>query len=57
MRNSFAKMLRVLRGRWRWVGGRCPLCNRNLYARFSYYRANYPNCPIRKDETKTDLRM
>jgi hypothetical protein len=34
MSNSFGKPLMYLRDRWRWVRGRCPLCNRNLYAAF-----------------------
>ena len=57
MSNSFGKPLMFLRDRWRWVHGRCPLCNRNLYATFPYYMADYPNCPVCKDETETDLRM
>ena len=57
MFNSFAKVLMFLRARWRWACGRCPLCNRNLYATFPYYMADYPNCPVCKDETETDLRM
>jgi hypothetical protein len=57
MSKSFGKPLRFLRDRWRWVHGRCPLCNRNLYATFPYYMTNYPNCPVCKNETETDLRM
>ena len=57
MLNSFAKLSVFLRGRWRWVRGRCPLCNRNLYAAFPYYMTAYPNCPVCKNETATDLRM
>jgi hypothetical protein len=57
MSNSFGKPLMFLRDRWRWGHGRCPLCNRNLYATFAYYMADYPNCPVCKDETQTDLRM
>jgi hypothetical protein len=57
MANSFGKTLMYLRDRWRWVRGRCPLCNRNLYAAFPYYMADYPDCPVCKDETETDLRM
>jgi hypothetical protein len=57
MSNRFGKPLMFLRDRWRWVHRRCPLCNRNLYATFAYYMADYPNCPVCKDETQTDLRM
>lgn len=46
-----------LRARWRWVYGRCPRCNRNLYARFPNHMADDPNCPVCKDETETDLRV
>jgi hypothetical protein len=49
--------LMLVRARWRWFRGRCPLCNRNVYATFPYYMADYPNCPVCKDETETDLRM
>jgi hypothetical protein len=57
MTNNLAKLLMFMRDRWRWVRGRCPLCNRNLYAAFPYYMTAYPNCPVCKDETETDLRM
>ena len=57
MLNTFKEWLLSLRGRWLWARGRCPLCNRNLYARFAYYMANYPNCPVCTDETETDLRL
>ena len=57
MSKSFGNPLRFLRDRWRWVHGRCPLCNRNLYATFPYYLADYPKCPLCKDETETDLSM
>lgn len=57
MTNSFGNTLMYLRDRWRWLRGRCPLCNRNLYAVFPYYMSDYPNCPICKNETETDLRM
>jgi hypothetical protein len=57
MLNSFAKLFMLLRARWRWVHGRCPLCNRNLKATFPYYMAAYPNCPVCKDETHPDLRL
>jgi hypothetical protein len=43
MSNSFGKPLMYLRDRWRWVRGRCPLCNRNLYAAFHYYMADQLN--------------
>jgi hypothetical protein len=33
------------------------LCNRSLYATFPYYMTDYPNCPVCKDETETDLRI
>jgi len=51
------RLLRSLRARWRWVRGRCPRCNRNLYATFPYYMAAYPDCPVCKDETETDVRV
>jgi len=57
MSNSFGKPLLFLRDRWRWVHGRCPRCNRNLHATFPYYMADYPDCPVCKHETQTDLRM
>jgi len=57
MSNNFGNLLMYLRDRWRWVRGRCPLCNRNLYAVVPYYMADYPNCAVCKDETETDLRM
>ena len=57
MFNLFEKLFMPLRARWRWVRGRCPLCNRNLYATFPYYMADYPDCPVCKDETRTGLRM
>lgn len=57
MLSSFARLLVFLRGRWRWMHGRCPLCNRNLYAAFPYFMAGYPNCHVCKNETETDLRM
>lgn len=52
-----AKVPVFLRGRWRWLRGRCPWCNRNLYSAFPYYMAAYPNCPVCKNETETDSRM
>jgi hypothetical protein len=57
MSKSFGKPLMFLRDRWRWVHGRCPRCDRNLYATFPYYMADYPNCPVCKNETETDLSM
>jgi hypothetical protein len=57
MLNSFEKLFLFLRARWRWGHGRCPRCNRNLYAAFPTYMADYPNCPVCKDETETDLRV
>jgi hypothetical protein len=46
-----------LQARWRWAHGRCPRCNRNLHSTFAYYVAAYPDCPVCKEETKTDLRV
>ncbi|HLJ93123.1 MAG TPA: hypothetical protein VKU02_08020 [Gemmataceae bacterium] len=57
MLTSPRKLLLLLRDRWRWVRGRCPRCNRNLYATFSYYLTHDPECPVCKDQTGTDLRM
>jgi hypothetical protein len=57
MASFCARVLTFLRARWRWARGRCPRCNRNLYATFPYYTADYPHCPVCKDETETDLRV
>jgi hypothetical protein len=57
MLNSLRKPLAFLRARWRWMRGCCPLCDRNLYAAFPSYMAAYPDCPVCKGETETDLRM
>ena len=45
-----------LRARWRSFWGRCPRCNRNCSAHFASYMTAYPNCPVCKDETESDLR-
>lgn len=42
-----------LLARWRLWRGRCPLCNRNLYASIPYYQAAYPHCFCR-GETQVD---
>jgi uncharacterized protein (DUF983 family) len=57
MFDSLQNLLTISRARWRWVRGRCPRCNRNLYALFAYYMADDPDCPVCKDEITTDLRM
>lgn len=57
MSSFMGELLTFLRARWRWARGRCPLCNRNLYTGFAYYMADYPNCPVCRDETETDLSM
>lgn len=57
MRRLVEEGLLFLQARWRWIRGRCPRCNRNLYAVFPYFMANDPHCPVCKDETETDLRM
>jgi hypothetical protein len=57
MRKVLVRMFTFLRARWRWSRGRCPRCARNLYAPFPYYMADDPDCPVCKDETRTDLRM
>ena len=31
-----ASALRFIRARWRWARGRCPRCDRNLFAPFPY---------------------
>jgi hypothetical protein len=54
---TFEKLFALVRARWRWAGGRCPRCSRNLHAPFAYYMAAYPNCPVCKDETVADLPM
>lgn len=54
MFNSFATVVTFLRARWRWARGRCPRCNRNLYATFPYTIADYPNCLVCKNETEAD---
>jgi hypothetical protein len=46
-----------LRARWRWVHGRCSLCNRHLYAVSLYYVADYTSCPVCQDATESELRM
>jgi hypothetical protein len=51
------RSLMFQRARWRWLHGRCPRCNRNLYSVFAYYMADYPNCPVCKGETETDVRV
>ncbi len=53
----FEHLWALLRGRWRWVRGRCPRCNRNLRAAFASYVTGYPNCPICKDEIESDPRV
>ena len=57
MSKSFGNPLRFLRDRRRWVHGRCPRCNRNLYATFPYYMADYPNCLVCKNETAIAWRV
>jgi len=57
MLSSIAKVLIFLRARWRWARGSCPLCTRRVYAPSAYYMADYPDCPVCKNETETDLRM
>ncbi len=57
MLNFFEKSMRFLRARWRWTRGRCPRCNRHLYAALPSAMAGDANCPVRKGETATDLRM
>jgi hypothetical protein len=57
MLNSLKRVLILLRARWRWARGRCPLCGRDVYAMFAYYMAAYPNCPVCKGEAEADLRM
>jgi hypothetical protein len=55
MSTRFGKPLMLLRDRWRWARGRCPLCNRNLYSAFPYYMSDHPNCPAYKNDTGPDL--
>jgi hypothetical protein len=57
MFSAVGKVFTFLQARWRWGHGRCPLCNRHLYATFPYYMSDHPNCPVCKEETETDLRM
>jgi hypothetical protein len=57
MFNPVEKVLTLLRARWRWAHGHCPLCNRNLYAAFPNSLADDPNCPACKGQTQTELRM
>jgi hypothetical protein len=52
---AFEEAFFLVRARWRRARGRCPRCNRNLYAPFSYYMAAYPNCPGCNDEGVADL--
>jgi hypothetical protein len=51
------QLVGFLRAPWRWAHGRCPRCNRPLYASFPYDTAGPPGCPVCKDTTATDLRM
>jgi hypothetical protein len=57
MLNVARSAFTLIRARWRWARGRCPRCNRNLYAQFPYYMANDPHCPVCEGESQTDLRM
>jgi hypothetical protein len=51
------QLLLSLRARWRWGRGRCPRCNRKLYATFASYVADYPNCLVCKNETAIAWRV
>ena len=57
MLTTFWTSLTFLRARWRWIRGRCPRCNRDLYDTPTRRAASEPNCPVCKDETQTDLRV
>ncbi len=57
MEKLFRKPFLFVRGKWRWVRGRCPVCNRNLHATFANYVAGHPNCPACKDQPNTDARV
>jgi hypothetical protein len=57
MLSSFARVFSLLRARWRWIRGRCPLCTRRVYMPFAYYMADYPHCPVCEGETEVGLRM
>jgi uncharacterized protein (UPF0212 family) len=57
MFNALEQLLMSLRARWRWGRGRCPRCNRKLYAAFASYVTAYPNCPVCNDETTIAWRV
>lgn len=46
----------LTRGRWRWIRGRCPACNRELRAHVRP-SAGAAACAICADETQMDLRV
>ena len=56
MISSLTKYGTSLLARWRWNRGRCPVCNRNLFASIPYYKAAYPLCFCR-GETQSDGRF
>jgi hypothetical protein len=57
MRNPVESLFKFLRTKWRWAHGRCPLCNRQLYASSPASVVGPSNCPACKDSTTADLRM
>jgi hypothetical protein len=44
MLNFLTKWMSSLRARNRWKQGRCPLCDRNLYAVYSHQTVSHPPC-------------
>lgn len=57
MFNAVGKSFSFVRARWRWVHGRCPLCNRDLFASSPSPTAGSARCRACQDTTPADLRM
>jgi hypothetical protein len=57
MSAGFDRMWTLIRGRWRWMRGRCPACNRELRASSSKMGKRVATCAICMDETQMDLRV
>jgi hypothetical protein len=57
MSSSIARALKFMRARWRWMRGRCPRCDRDLYGAFPYCMGDDPHCFVCQDETQLDLRV
>lgn len=53
---GLGRLWTLSRGRWRWMRGRCPACNRELGAD-PRGRSNAATCAVCVDETQMDLRV